>query len=314
MISLKGLVKLYHIVPESRIILKGIEEGREMFISDLKKFGFEKYHISKVHPESDLEVQSFILAIPSIKYPEEIVLKTYATYSSHFMDDYMDGHLFDDRTINNIRLVRKDLNAVLKELGVLGDFCHHIASVVNFPAGMYKAEHRIIYGGLIQQANKNHSMPKFKENQNLYLNEHLDLAIKDLDKKLGRIIKRNVDPLSFFTTTKTVQEHLLACEDKYMPEMAELYNLLSGPALYYHNSDVEMILGEMNFHGNNAPTDKGMANMIDIFNKHIGDFSDDRLEYRIKQVKFFINTFDDRLPKAIRDAYGKTLEVLKSLK
>ena len=47
-------------------------------------------HMSNVHSLGDTRVHAFILSIPSINKPDEVIAKCYLTYAAHWLDDMFD--------------------------------------------------------------------------------------------------------------------------------------------------------------------------------------------------------------------------------
>ncbi len=300
----KGLQRLYSTVPGHEAILEGVGVGRGCFEDAVEKRGIGPAHSSKVHPYEDIEVQAFALSIPTGEDGRnEIILKSQLTYGAHLIDDYFDNAGLNDK-LASISRNRSSAQLILDVLGDVGGFARSLASKTRHPRGFYKAFHRMAYGGLIQ-------LSKTKKDQEIYLDEHKEIALGDVAKALSDDVA-GVRPVAYWMTTKTVQELPFSAEPEYDPTLAEAWSLFYCPALYSHNAKEEATAGELRFHGQGNPTEDEMVQVIEIGAEHIKGIKDDRLPQRIMQAGFVRNAFEGKMPDRITEAYRIAEEGLRS--
>jgi hypothetical protein len=83
---------LYSKIPHWREIMAAVRAGEAEFVDTLAHTGLLLKHgrcTSTVHPYEDIEGHAFILGIPSTGRWEEIQTKSYLTYGSHWIDDFL---------------------------------------------------------------------------------------------------------------------------------------------------------------------------------------------------------------------------------
>ena len=293
------LEKLYSIIPEHEKILTAVRKGREKFEADIAKFGFENPHMSKVHSYEDVEVQAFILGIPADLNLNEIAVKAYHTYGAHFVDDFFDRPNLGPST-ETLERNCKDIEDCLKAVGTLGLFANRMAEKALHPEGAYKGLHRMIYGSLIQKT-------PVGEKQNQHLREFKELGLQGVDEEVAQDI-RTIPDITYWETTKTVQEFLFASDPDFNMTRTELWNLIYAPALYYHDIKEEEVQGEINF--SEPPQIEDMLRMIDIGKKHLANYPDPRFSQRSQQLQFLVSVFQKNLPTPIIDKYKELISYI----
>ena len=292
-------------------MLRHVRLGRESLAADIEKLGLsmDRFSMTMVHPWSDIEVQAVVLCIPSYEFPDEIETKSKATYFSHFYDDHVDRLSFDtdprsnEIIVSEIRSRRRNINAIIDQLGDIGQLCRTVALESKDPHAVLHSIHRMTYGGLIQLSNS-------LAFQRVCLGEHMELALSKLtDALLAREIREGVGPSAFYSTTKTVQELLHAFEGPVDFNLCEVENLLSGPGLYFHDIGREKQVERVTFYDGLEPSLRAMKNMVRISGRWITQFLDRRALTRLRQAEFFINTFDPALPPELHEVYRETIAI-----
>lgn len=233
------LEKLYSLIPEHEKILEAIRKGREEFEADVAKLGYKSFHMSKVHSYEDVEVQAFMVGIPADLNTDEIVIKVYHTYATHFIDDFLDRPDLEPSGETLERYCRNNIRDCLDAIGTLGLFANRMAEKALHPEGVYKGLHRMIYGSLVQKT-------PVGEKQNQYLREFKELGLQGVDKEVAQDIQ-TISDVTYWQTTKTLQEFMFSSDADFDMTQAELWNLIYSPALYYHDIDQEEAEGEINF-------------------------------------------------------------------
>ena len=291
------LVKLYSTVPNSASILEGVQRGRREYLIKLKEYGLlQKHtsHISTVHAYDDVEVQAFILAIPSDGNLEEMSVKSLLTYGSHFIDDFLDRPDLEPG-LDTLSRHRRNIKELLDSIGDVGKFAHFLAQKTRHPDGVYRGLQLMAYAALIHLA-------RTKKEQETYLEEHKQFNLAEASEELRTDII-SMSNVAHWLSTKTAQEIWFGVEPKYNSNLALLWNLIYSPALYLHDAHEEKQKGELNFYGNKLPTLDEMIFMIDVAAKHIKMHQDDRLEQRLLQLRFLRKAFEPVLPRKILESY-----------
>lgn len=97
-------------------VRQGVKAGLEDFEKLFNQFGNKHDRIhSRVHSETELRVQSYILALPSCEkqdYAEEIEEKAFMVAASHWLDDLVDGRN-EVRVCEQLKNGSKSINEVL---------------------------------------------------------------------------------------------------------------------------------------------------------------------------------------------------------
>lgn len=291
------LSKTYYKVPEYESIIRCVKEGRSRFEELLGSSS----HMSCVHSYEDVEVQAFILALPSLGNDEEMRMKAYLTYATHWVDDFFDQFQFESSIKRGIKKHRTDLNAVLALFGedVL-EVNRSLYTHSVHKAAVQNGVHRLLYGSLINHADS-------LEEQQQYLDEHTSLFFNDLDLPLRHEIRKKLNPLLIGLTNKTAQEFWFGCEKTYDPNVTALYTLLYTPALYFHDYEEESSEQELQFLETAPPSVKDLNTMIELFRDMIGHYHDDRKNLRFRQLQFVVESFQSVLPGDTRRAYENVL-------
>jgi hypothetical protein len=291
---------LYSKIPHWREILAAVRAGEAEFVDTLARNGLLlKFGrcTSTVHPYEDIEGHAFILGIPSTGRPDEIQAKSYLTYASHWIDDFFDC---PQRVGNPSQLMddRGDIRSALANMGPVGQVGFAMANRVAHPAAVYKALHRMLYGGLVQRSSDS-------AERHTLVEEYRSIASQFIDPRLVEQI-RDLQPEAYWTTNKTVLELLCAAEMEVDFNSSELWNLVYAPALYYQDSDEESIRGELSFEDDEAPRIAEMARMIRLGAVYLSRlYSKDSLQMR--QLKFLAGLFQN-LPSEILSEYRSLWE------
>lgn len=272
--------------------MRFVKEGENDFIADIKMRGLDKLGVdtSGVHAYSDIEVQAFILGIPSKDNLQEIAVRSYLTYGTHWIDDFFDnpklGVQFDTMFKD-----RHDIKKVLADMGTVGQVGFLLTEKVPNQEGAYKGLGRMLYGGLVQRSYS-------REQRTLLIREYQDLGIRFVDNRVAKEIK-SIQPEAYLMTNKTVLEFINAAEPNLDFTVQELWNLIYAPALYFHDIAEEERSGESSFEGDEKPKDEEMVKMTRVGAKHLSQFPDDRLNLRIQQLQFLLSAFRKNLPDAV---------------
>jgi len=295
------LETLYDEVPNWENILHFVREGENNFISDLKMLDLNKLGIetSDVHVYSDIEVQAFIVGITSKDNPREIIVKSYLVYGAHWIDDFFDNPKIGV-SFENIFKNRNDINEALTGMGSIGQVGLLLAEKVPHPEGVLKGLQRMIYGGLVQRSSS-------REQRELLKKEYQDLGIQSVDSRVGKEIA-SIQAETYWMTNKTVLEMINASETNFNFTVAELWNLIYAPALYYHDITEEEQNKETSFERDEKPRDEEMIKMIKIGAKYLAQFPDDKFDLRIHQLKFLLSVFKKNLPVAIISEYESIIK------
>lgn len=295
------LEMLYSQVPEWKNILAGVKDGEKKFIADIQGMGLNKYGIntSKVHSYSDVEAQAFIVGISSKENLREIPIKSYFVYGAHWIDNFFDNPglgLQFEKMLES----RYDIKKFLVNIGRIGQIGFWLAEKTLHPEGVYKGLHRMLYGGLVQRSDS-------KQQKTFLLREYQDLGIRLIDDSVAKEIK-TIQPEAYWLTNKTVMEFISAAEPVLDFTVAELWNLIYAPALYYHDIAEEKQKGESPFSEDEQLKEEEMVKMIKIGAKYLSQFPDKRFNLRIQQLRFLLSAFKKTLPDVIISEYQSIID------
>ncbi len=249
------LEALYSTIPFWQDLLAAVRAGHTEFIGMLAKAGLLSQFgpaTSTVHSYQDIEVHAFILGIVSAGRWDEVQTKSYLTYASHWIDDF-----FDSPANNNLAQLladRRDIRRALANMGRVGTVGFAMANRVRHSEAVYKALHRMLYGGLVQRSSQ-------RSDRQRLVDEYPAVATQFVDPALAREI-RQLQPEAYWTTNKTVLELLNAAEKDLDFNTAELWSLVYAPAIYYQDLDEERERGELSFEGEECPRLDEMLKMI----------------------------------------------------
>jgi len=294
------LSRLYQTVLNHMTILEGVRIGEEEFLEDLRIMNLLK-DSSRVHNYDDVQVQAFIVGIPSDNNPEEIANQSYMCYAAHFIDDYFDRPDLDPYP-EKLAMYRHDIKGLLDSMGNVGKIGHIMAQRVKHPEGVYKALKRMAYGGLIQLARN-------PEDQAIFLAEYKKVGLEGVSDAIKEEVLKIRD-IPYWTTNKFLGEFFFAAEPALDYTLAELWNLAIGPAGYLHDNCEEEQTGELNFFGEENPTIDELVEMIHIASKNIRDYENGRASQRLEQVRFLRKAFEPVFPVKIFEAYQRLEEQL----
>ncbi|MFQ5852927.1 MAG: hypothetical protein ACE5JU_20395 [Candidatus Binatia bacterium] len=261
---------------------RGLERFGGLFRGGPKKLEHDRVR-SRVHPEGDLRVQSYILATPSwtvngqnVVLDDEVEKKAFMVGMSHWIDDLVDG--------------REELD-VYKRLARAEGFGLTLHGAEEVFKGTYKDivvnhTNREFFDTLIQGIENSAQLPENRQYLFFSLNrvavgsaifgpkvryDARQELLEGHNSKVEEMI-RNEDPggrdpwyqdvLSLLTdmradpdnlgkvllglTTKTVQEMAMASEGlRVCFALSVLYSLLYAPLLYFHDVDGELECNEI---------------------------------------------------------------------
>ncbi|MFI5352520.1 MAG: hypothetical protein ACHQZS_06095 [Candidatus Binatales bacterium] len=250
------LEALYRTIPSCEELLAAVRAGHAEFRDMLAKAGLlDDYGLSNstVHDYRDIEVHAFTVGIVSEGRWDEVQTKSFLTYASHWIDDFFDSPA---KVIDPGRLLadRRDIRQALANMGRVGQVGFAMANRARHPAAVYKALHRMLYGGLVQRA------ADYAERHAL-VEEYPAVATQFVDPRLVAEI-RHLQPEAYWTTNKSVLELLNAAEEDLDFNTSELWNLVYASALYYEDVEEERAQGELNFEEGEAPRLSEMLKMI----------------------------------------------------
>ena len=277
--SSSQLESLYATVPRWREILAAVKAGHTEFVDMLSNSGLLGefgHRTSVVHAYDEIEVHAFILAIVSDDRWSEIQTKSFLTYASHWIDDFFDNPE-QVRNPAQLHADRCDIRRALANMGRVGEVGFAMADRVTHPYAVYKALHRMLYGGLVQRSRD------YGERQTL-VHEYQTIATHNLDQKLAMKI-RELQPQAYWTTNKTVLELLNAAEKDLDLDTSELWSMVYAPALYYQDAEEERARGELNFDEDEEPRLAEMIKMIRLGGSYLAHKSQ-RTSLYLRQLQF----------------------------
>ena len=290
----------YRTIPHWRELLAAVRAGEAEFVDMLFGAGLLQQYgkaTSAVHPYDDIEGHAFILGIVSEGRWDEVQTKSYLTYASHWIDDFFDC---PELVANPEQLMqdRHDIRRALANMGPAGQVGFAMADRVPHPEGVYKALHRMLYGGLVQRS-------KDPAQRRMLMAEYWEVAARFVDVQLVREI-RTLQPEAYWASNKTVLELLNAAERELDFTTSELWNLVYAPALFYQDADDESLCGELSFDGPETPQLVEMVRMIRIgANYLVRIYGADSPPMR--QLKFLATVFQNQ-PDAVIREYRAILE------
>lgn len=274
-----GAQALYRTIPAWRGILMAVRAGEAEFADLLARTGLlKKFGVttSAVHDYQDIEVHAFILGIVSAGRWEEVQTKSFLTYASHWIDDFFDGDQ-ENGNFSQLLADRHDIVAALTNMGASGSVGFAMTERTRHPRAVYKALHRMLYGGLVQRSGD-------RIQRKSLVGEYASVANQFVDRELVEEIGR-IQPEAYWATNKTVLELLCAAEEQIDYTTAELWNLVYAPAIYYQDADAERERGELSFEEEEAPRLGEMIRMIRVGARRLAERSErDGLEFQ--QLRF----------------------------
>lgn len=286
---------LYRTIPQWRELLAAVRAGEAEFVDTLAQTGLlEEYGkaTSTVHDYGDIEGHAFILGIVSEDRWDEVQAKSYLTYASHWIDDFLDC---PERVVDPDQLMedRHDILKALTNMGPIGRVGFAMANRIPHPEAIHKTLHRMLYGGLVQRCTD------YAERQGLVAEYHA-IATRFVDPAVVREI-RTVQPEAYWASNKSVLEISNAAEKELDFTASELWNLVYAAALYYQDADEENARGELNFEEHEMPRLSEMVRMIGIGGKYLSRIYPPESP-QMRQVKFVARSFQN-LPDEVVIAY-----------
>lgn len=285
---------LYRTIPNWRQLLAAVRAGETEFVAALERLGLLKRYgkaTSTVHAYDDIEGHAFILGIVSEDRWDEVQTKSYLTYASHWIDDFFDC---PELVANPSQLMedRHDIRLALANMGPPGRVGFAMAKRVAHPAGVYKALHRMLYGGLVQRSED-------RAQRRILMSEYWEVAGRFVASSIVREI-RTLQPEAYWASNKTVLELLNAAEKELDFTTSELWNLVYAPALFYQDADEESAHGELNFDAEETPRLAEMVRMIRLAREYlVRAYSADSPQMR--QLKFLALSFQNQPIEVIRE-------------
>ncbi len=291
---------LYRSIPRWRELIAAVRAGEAEFVDTLAATGLlQKYGkvTSTVHDYGDIEGHAFILGIVSEDRWDEVQTKSYLTYASHWIDDFLDS---PERVGDPAQLMedRHDIRAALANMGPVGQVGFAMANRVPHPDAIHKTLHRMLYGGLVQRSRD------YAERQAL-VTEYHEVATRGVDPNIVREIQ-TVQPEAYWASNKSVLEISNAAEKELDFTASELWNLVYAAALYYQDADQESALGELNFEAHEMPRLSEMVRMIRIGGKHLARVYPPNSP-QMRQLEFVALSFQN-LPSEVVQEYRKLWE------
>jgi hypothetical protein len=320
-----------------------IWRGSKRWIKWLAHRDLPLVDLSLVHPPEDILRQAVVLAAPYWLADGDWKYKmftrrritrhiTFLTFAAHWIDDHFDAL---ERYCQSEELRRTIRNSTPD--GILNthnprldELLHRMKQAVlpRFMAPLWliyrllhmekreerllparvkmvrRAVERIIYGGLIQNAQCKPRLDQLIEQYHRFVQEGLS---EDLISVYSDIYNSDCR-LAAWTTAKVVMELFDATTPAFSQDESEFFSLLYAPLLYYHdykNEAAEERFGEA-FSKANLPDTSHMVSIIDrcfvSMPKLLG--SNKLNEGRLLQLNLLLSIYGDK-EKAVKDAYQK---------
>jgi hypothetical protein len=288
---------LYQTLPAWQELLAAVRAGHRDFADDLADVGLlDRYGLvtSAVHDYEDIEVHAMILGIVSTGRWDEVRVKSYLTYGSHWIDDFFDS---ENESGNFTQLFehRDDIRKAMANMGPPGAVGFLMAKRARHPDAVYKALHRMLYGGLIQRSSE-------RARRTRLVHEYLRVATQLVDPQLVAEIAQ-LRPEAYWATNKTVLELLAAAEERIDFDHTELWSILYAPALYFEDAEAERSEGEISFEADETPAIDDMTAMVRLAARHLrGCYQPGDRE--LQQLRFLMRGLPG-LPEALIDEYRK---------
>jgi hypothetical protein len=291
---------LYRTIPRWRELLAAVRAGEAEFVDALDGLGLLKQFgkaTSNVHSYDDIEGHAFILGIVSEDRWDEAQTKSYLTYASHWIDDFFDS---PELVANPPQLMadRRDIRDALANMGAPGQVGFAMANRVPHPTAVYKALHRMLYGGLVQRSGD-------RAQRRTLMREYWDVATRFVDPTIAGEI-RTLQPEAYWASNKTVLELLNAAEQNVDFTTSELWNLVYAPALFYQDAEEESARGELSFGAQERPRLSEMVRMIRLGGKYLSRMAPIPGP-QTRQLRFLALSFQN-LPDAVMREYRSMWE------
>ena len=323
--------------PEQRRRIRDLAKvGLAEFQALFEKHGKHDRIRSRVHSDTDLLMQSYILAVPSSHEPEhtvEITNKAFMVAASHWLDDLIDGRnevFVRRRLLTGPRLsddedearalfehVYRPLVTKHTSKSFYAEFLDEMLQSCTFAYNrnyLLLGLNRVAYGSVVFS-------PKIGRRERFELLDRHNVFLRHWNAghdEFSRGVERLLDEIAanpeaghilLGLTTKTVQEVALSSEIKEMNiGLSILLNILYAPLIYYHNVRLEIQEQEMlplqSFDIEFDLWLPWLARAYDIIRTHEDG---DRSIARLQQIEMAYLCFEEFLPTRIRNALGAVL-------
>jgi hypothetical protein len=187
-------------------------------------------------------------------------------------------------------------------MGPVGAVGFAMIERVPHPEAIEKTLHRMLYGGLVQRSHDH-------TERQLLVREYFDVATRFVDPLLARQIAE-LQPEAYWTTNKSVLEISNAAEPKLDFTIAELWNLVYAPALYYQDADEERARGELSFGPDEEPRLFEMVRTIRLGASYLGR-SGMHDAAQMRQLDFVTRSFAN-LPLEVANEYRALLNTAEA--
>jgi len=301
---------------------RSIKAGLKKWYRWLDSQSLEKEDHSLVHDRETIGQQAIILALPYWKSEAQKTASrlritrriAFLTYAAHWIDDHFDPTKDCPRSpklkdlIRNatpFKIIQEDprLQALLRAM--------QKRTTRNRQKFVERAVLRIIYGGLIQNAETDDRLRRLFADYVKLVSDDLCSEIRDEYTKL----QASPHPMIVWITTKVVLELLDACGEEFSLDRSEFFNLLYGPILHYQDN-AEEIIREGFGSGLGAdvrqslPTNSELVSLatdcIGLTPKVFGGATI-LPESRRLQLECLLKAFGGTLPDEVRQAYSPFL-------
>ncbi len=314
---------------------KGLEKFDNLF-SQIGKY--DRIH-SRVHSDTELRIQSYILALPSCEkqeYAEEIEKKAFIVALSHWLDDLVDGRsevyvweqlqknggLLSDEEDKAEQLFEKIYKPLIVKhtdedfYELLHNSIRRACSSAYNLKYMLLGLNRVAYGSAIFSTKlTNKQRQELLDDHNNFIKKWNVAARGKFEEEVEGIINEisagdegDPGPILLGLTTKTVQEMALSSEAPLSSEedginigLSILFSILYAPLIYYHNIRQELENDEMiPLQAFDIDSDVWIPWLVRT-RKAINAFEngDGRKQMRLKQIEMAYRCFKPLLPSPI---------------
>lgn len=308
----------------SEEISNSIRRGTAAWIKWLEHRDLPTADLSLVHEEQEMIKQAAVLCIPywsdNLKWwtwqRRRITRRiTFLTLASHWIDDH-----FDSLRVycENQDLIEQTLHTSPQR--ILSTNYYRLDELLR---GMKRIAHkdhkgqvekaivRIIYGGLIQNAENEARLMALVEEYISFVSADAHPAIRAIYAK----ILQSERPLTASITAKVVMELLDCCSPLFNPTESEFFNLLYGPLLYYQDYNNEISLETFGHAFGESPeeiiqrlprTGDILTLLDDCYAIVSPIFDSNTLPLtRKQQLKMLLHLYGEELPTEVKNSYGR---------
>lgn len=305
-------------------IIVSVRQGTKAWLKWLEHRDLPTADLSLVHGEQELIKQAVVLSIPHWIHHSNWGRRrlkrltrriTFLTLAAHWIDDHFDslGVYCEDRSLR-ANILRSSPPQLVKNFYRLTELLKGMERIAHekHRNQIEKAVVRIIYGGLIQNAES-------EERLRSLLNEYVGFVSQGLLQELSdfyRSILQSERPVTVWITTKVVMELLDCCSPSFSQKETEFLNLLYGPILYFQdwNDEISKENFGLAFGENPAQIRERLPNCDDLINlleqcRELvpvvfgGKFPSSRKE----QLRVLLSVYGKQLPEQMLACYNKFL-------